>query len=24
MELTPVISCQNFVDYHNDLFKTLG
>ncbi|KGG06935.1 hypothetical protein EV01_1264 [Prochlorococcus marinus str. MIT 9401] len=24
MEFTPVISCQNIVDYHKDLFKTLG
>jgi len=24
MEFTPVISCQNVVDYHKDLFKTLG
>ena len=24
MEFTPVIRCQNVVDYHKDLFKTLG
>jgi len=24
MEFTPVISCQNVVDYHKELFKTLG
>jgi len=24
MEFTPVISCQNVVDYHKNLFKTLG
>ena len=24
MEFTPVISCQNVVDYHKDLFKTLA
>ena len=24
MEFTPVIGCQNVVDYHKKLFKTLG
>ena len=24
MEITPVISCQNVVDYHKDLFAKLG
>ena len=24
MEFTPVISCQNIVDYHKDLFKSMS
>jgi len=24
MEFTTQVSCQNIVDYHKDLFKTLG